>query len=157
IFYNFPTENVRLDLTFLAVLYLGFYGEKTGSGLVAILLLGVMTDALGGTFWGFASIPYLILYLIIRGLLPRLFFASETATVASLSLLSFSKILLGSFLMNWLGEGEEMHFYFFLYMIPQVLLNVFLALLLFFIFEYVFSLFGLKQEKEYGLLPGKGS
>ncbi|HSA58124.1 MAG TPA: hypothetical protein VLJ37_00355 [bacterium] len=97
-----PLPDLKLDIVWLAVLFLGFYVPLVPGGFV-VLLLGLIQEALGAPFHGTVSLAYLAVYFLLRMTHQNLFFQKRTSQAVWVALLSLAYRGLESGLLVWQG------------------------------------------------------
>jgi cell shape-determining protein MreD len=84
-----PHPDVKLDIVWLGVLFLGFYVPLAPGGF-AVLVLGLAQEALGAPLHGVVPLAYLTVYYVLRLTHQTLFFQKKTSQVVWVALLSLA-------------------------------------------------------------------
>ncbi len=97
-----PLPDLKLDLVWLGVLFLGFYVPLVPGGFV-VLVLGLTQEALGAPFHGTVPLAYLTVYFLLRLTHQSLFFQRRTSQAVWVALLSLAYRGIEAALLAWQG------------------------------------------------------
>lgn len=122
LFRHFPTDHIRLDMTFLAVLSIGFSMEWH-EGIASVLLIGLISDAVSPAPFGILTTIYLISFATIRTATSMIYLHSVIARIVWISSASMIAIWLKSILFALAYKNADFLALSLFDFIPQTLLN----------------------------------
>jgi len=131
---GWPTQNIRLQLVWICILYLGFRGPLRQNSLLA-LLLGLIADALGTPFLGPLATVYFLTVVLLRVFTAQMFVETLWARLSWVGILSIAATLFRWGLLVIAGRSDIVQSFSLSYSTLQAFINMATAALLFPVFE----------------------
>jgi hypothetical protein len=99
---HFPLPDLKVDVVWLGVLFLGFYVPLLPGGLI-VLALGLVQETLGAPLHGVLPLAHLAVYFFLRLTYQNLFIQRKPSQVIWVSLLSLAYRGVEAGLLVWQG------------------------------------------------------
>ncbi|OGP13753.1 MAG: rod shape-determining protein MreD [Deltaproteobacteria bacterium RIFCSPLOWO2_02_FULL_50_16] len=127
---TFPTWNIRCDLIWLSVLFIGFYHELW-EGLPSVLILGLMTDCIASPFLGLLTADYLCVFFILRLLTAQIYVEALLSKIFWVFIMTILGKYIEYLLLHWIDIPISLQPTYVIYIIIQGVWNGLLAVLFF--------------------------
>lgn len=147
----FPTDNIRLDMTFLAVVSIGFNAEWH-KGIAPVALVGLISDAVSPAPFGILTTVYLVSFAAIRIATSIIYLHSMIARIVWISATSMLAIWLKSCLFALAYKNAGFLALSLAGFIPQTILNTVIGLAVVPFFNWYANLSWEKIFKPKGLV-----